>query len=42
MKNIIAFAQEKEGTKFIVNQKELDYNTNCSYPIESLILNKMQ
>lgn len=41
MKEIIAKAQKKEGTKFIVNQKNLAFDANWSYPVESLIFSSI-
>lgn len=41
MKELIDVAQGKESTKFIVNQEELMYDTNWSYPIESLIFSSI-
>ena len=41
MKEIIDLSQEREGTKFVVNQEELIYDANWSYPIESLIFSSI-
>ena len=37
MKSIIDRTQEEEGTKFVINQDELEYDANWSYPLETLI-----
>jgi hypothetical protein len=41
MKRIIELAQNKEGTKFIVDQEELHYDANWSYPVESIIFSSI-
>lgn len=41
MKKIIDIAQDKEGTKFVVNQDDLVYDANWSYPVESLIFSSI-
>ncbi|RYM33988.1 hypothetical protein ERX46_08460 [Brumimicrobium glaciale] len=41
MKNIIDISQERDGTKFIVNQEKLMYDANWSYPVESLIFSSI-
>lgn len=41
MKKIIDIAQEREGTKFVVNQDDLIYDANWSYPVESLIFSSI-
>ena len=41
MKKLIANAQKVEGTKFIVDHKDLVYDANWSYPIETLIFSSI-
>ncbi|PWH85233.1 hypothetical protein [Brumimicrobium oceani] len=41
MKEIMDVVQDKKGTKFVVNQDDLIYDANWSYPVESLIFSSI-
>lgn len=41
MKEIIDLTQDKKGTKFVVDQDNLIYDANWSYPVESLIFSSI-
>lgn len=38
IRSLISLVQEQEGNKFVVNDEQLKFDSNWSYPIESLIL----